>query len=483
MVWQPLLEVLYVLLLTAVCGRIIYDTNNTAKTLAYLLLVVFVPVGGMVFYFFFGINYRKRTLYNKKIVDDYDLWQRVKKEMYERSVVAYQQATDADRPDKRLVRYLVKEMSPLTAGNAVTLLTNGEEKFPAVLNALEAAREHIHIEYYIYENDNIGRAIKEVLIRKAGEGVKIRFIYDDFGSRSIRHSIAKQLRAAGVETFPFFRITFMALASRLNYRNHRKIIIVDGEKGFVGGINVSDRYINNGGQRGSYWRDTHLMIEGPGVAYLQYLFIGDWNFCSGQKIQNVRQYFPDYKLVERPGDKVVQIAASGPDSAHPTILYSLLFALHQAEDEILITTPYLIPDQSIMDAIVVAALGGVTVKVLVPAITDSKLVGWAARSYYESLLSAGVKLYAYQKGFIHAKTMVVDRKLAIVGTANMDYRSFDLNFEVNALVYDTSLATSLATVFENDLNDATEIDPTEWVRRSISSRLPEKIARLVSPLL
>src|SRR5215204_1355901 len=482
--WFLIIELLYLLIVILVCVRIIYDTNSTVKTLAYLLLAIFIPVFGILFYFTFGINYRKRELYSKKIVNDENLWNQIKQNITSYSAQTYYNADESDRPNKNLSKYLSNEMSPLTPGNKARLLINGEEKFPAVIQALEEAKDHIHIEYYIYENDKIGKTIEEILIRKAKQGVTVRFIYDDFGSRGIRKNIAIRLRNAGVETFPFYKISFLRTVNHMNYRNHRKIIIIDGEKAFVGGINVSDKYINEPTSANkTFWRDTHLMIEGPGVFYLQYLFISDWNFCSGKALENIKHYFPDENRNKQPGDKIIQIAASGPDSVTPTILYSLLYAVYQAEQEILITTPYFIPDQSLMDALIVTALAGVSVQLLVPEKSDSRLVALAASSYYDDLLAAGVKIFLYQDGFVHAKTLVVDRKIAVIGTANMDLRSFDLNFEVNAIVYDGELATSLANVFVADIKDAVSLEKTAWLNRSISRIFLEKIARLVSPLL
>lgn len=501
MTWLFLYELTYLLVLLAVCGRIIYDTNSTVKTLAYLMLAIFIPFAGMIFYFSFGINYRKRQLYTKKLIEDDATWKKIKQNIVAGSKDTFWKTDEELRPDRRLARFLSGEMSALTTGNKVRLLLNGEEKFPAVIEALEQAKEHIHIEYYIYENDKIGRIIEELLIRKVKEGITVRFIYDDFGSRGIRKNIARRLREEGVQAYPFYKIVFIKLANRLNYRNHRKIIIIDGKQAFVGGINISDRYINDPAFPAKdkiYWRDTHLMLEGPGVHYLQYLFICDWNFCVGTYLDNLPQYFPVVKqnqipgdqLSEHllpgnqlPGDQLVQIAASGPDSTIPTILYTLLFAIHQAEKEVLITTPYFIPELSITDAIRAIALGGVTVKLLVPERSDSKLVGLAARSYYDDLLSAGVQLYFYKKGFVHAKTVVVDRKLSIVGTANMDYRSFDLNFEVNAIVYDEDFASNLVAAFEQDLQDSIRVEPAAWFDRPVYKRFLEKTARLVSPLL
>ena len=482
--WILIIELLYLLVLVFVCIRIIYDTDSTVKTLAYLLLAIFIPVFGILFYFAFGINYRKRELYSKKIINNDKLWTQIKENVATYSAQTYFNTAEAHRPNRQLVKYLSNEMSPLTAGNTARLLINGEEKFPAVIHALEEATDHIHIEYYIYENDKIGKSIEEILIRKAKQGVTVRFIYDDFGSRGIRKNIAVRLKNAGVETYPFYKISFLRMVNHLNYRNHRKIIVIDGKKAFVGGINVSDKYINEPASMNKlFWRDTHLMFEGPGVYYLQYLFISDWNFCSGKSLENIKHYFPDEYRNKPPGDKIIQIAASGPDSITPTILYSLLYAIYQAQEEILITTPYFIPDQSLMDALIVAALAGVSVQLLVPEKSDSKLVALAASSYYADLLSAGVKIFFYQDGFVHAKTLVVDQKIAVIGTANMDLRSFDLNFEVNAIVYDDEFAASLANVFNADTKDALILDKDAWSNRSISRKFLEKIARLVSPLL
>ncbi|HEX5024523.1 MAG TPA: cardiolipin synthase, partial [Agriterribacter sp.] len=385
---------------------------------------------------------------------------------------------------RELSNLLLKDsMSPLTAYNNVQLLINGENKFPQELQAIREAIHHIHVEYYIYEDDEIGNAMADALIQKAKEGIEVRFIYDDFGSRSIRKKLVRRLKAGGVKTFPFYEVIFIAFANRLNYRNHRKILVVDGKTAFVGGINVSDRYINNSkNEKKLFWRDTHLRIDGPGVMYLQYLFLCDWNFCANDQLHPDSHFFPS-SWSPVAGSKVVQIAASGPDSNSPTILFALLQAINLATEEILITTPYFIPGESLVDALVVAALGGVSVKLLVPGVSDSALVNAAAHSYYEDLLNAGVEIYLYGKGFVHAKTMVTDKKIAIVGTANMDYRSFDLNFEVNAVVYDRELSAELSQVFYDDIRESRKIDAQEWKNRSEYKQFLEKAARLVSPLL
>lgn len=481
--WLLIGEVLYSLLVGAVGLRIIYDTRTSTKTLAYLLLTIFVPVAGIIFYLSFGINYRKRGLYSKKLIDDDALLQRLKREIYRTTEQTLEAADDEVGANRELAYLLLNDnLSPLTAQNDVRLLLNGERTFPEILQALREAKDHIHIEYYIYEDDDIGNEIKDILIQKAQEGVKVRFIYDDFGSRSIRKKLVPELIRAGVDAFPFYRVIFIALANRLNYRNHRKIIVIDGSTAFTGGINVSDKY-RNGPEGGLFWRDTHLRIDGPGVYYLQYIFLCDWNFCADEAILPDRRYFPASGNKSGGSNAIVQIAASGPDSGMPGILFSLLQAIHLAKKEILITTPYFIPGDSLQDALIVAALSGVRVCLLVPGISDSRFVNIASSSYFDDLLSVGVEIYRYQKGFIHAKTIVTDASLSAVGSANMDQRSFELNFEVNAFVYDAAFSRQLRETFFEDLTHAIRLEPERWQNRSVWRKLVEKIARLVSPLL
>lgn len=478
-------EIVYVAVLVLVCLRIILDTQSTTKTLAYILFAIFVPFVGMIFYFLFGVNYRNRKMYKKKLYDDENMSLRLREKLYQYSKQTFAE-NDAVVTQHRDLAYLLLNdtKSPLTAHNRVKVLINGENKFPEVLQALKNAEHHIHLEYYIYEDDQIGRQIEEILIEKAKQGVAVRFIYDDFGSHSIRRNLARRLKANGVKTFPFLKIYFIAFANRLNYRNHRKIIIIDGKTAFVGGINVSDRYINDAKNPNQlYWRDTHLRIDGLGVHYLQYLFLCDWNFCANEKLEPDELFFPGENGIGRPGTKVVQIAASGPDSDTPTILFTVLQIIYLAKKEILITSPYFIPDESLLNALIIASLSGISVKLLVPGTSDSFLVNAAAKSYYSDLMKAGVEIYLYTRGFVHAKTLVTDEKIAMVGTANMDIRSFDLNFEVNAIVYDSEIALQLKSSFIDDLKYAEKIDSVSWGNRPLLTQLFEKTARLVSPLL
>ncbi|HNW75594.1 MAG TPA: cardiolipin synthase [Bacteroidales bacterium] len=483
MPWITIAEIVYILIVALVCLRIIYDTRSSSKTLAYLLLAIFVPVAGMLFYFIFGVNYRKRMIYSKKLIEDEGRLKELSIDPFTMSENSLRKNASDIGNARSLVSLLMNDtQSPLTDGNAVKLLINGEEKFPEVISALEQAQRYIHLEYYIYDDDEIGNRIKDILIRKAKEGVEVRMIYDDFGSRSIRKTLAKELRTRGVEAYPFNRVRLLLFANRLNYRNHRKLIIIDGQCGFVGGINIADRYINSSQDKDhKYWRDTHLRIDGPGILFLQHMFLCDWNFCSGHKIQPVHKYFCAEPV---PGSNTsVQIAASGPDSPASTIKLSFLKAINLAQHEILLTTPYLIPGGSIMDALKIATMGGVKVKLIVPGVSDSILVNAAAWSNYGELLKAGVELYTYNRGFIHAKTMVIDGRVSIVGTANMDHRSFDLNFEVNAVIYSAAFAEQLRRSFVADLAESSLITYDQWHSRPFVYRLAERVARLMSPLL
>lgn len=482
--WLLVVEGFYLLLILAVLTRVVLDTRSVAKTLAYILLVVFVPLLGMIFYFSFGINYRKRKIYSKKLKVDESF-----KADFQARIKSYREMIrKMDSPLLREHKPLITLLSHLGVGGShvlenteVRLLQNGENFFPLLIEEMWKARNHIHIQSYIYDNDEIGNKLKEVMIAKAKEGVEVRLIYDDFGSMQIRRTLVKELIESGVQAFPFNRIRIIQLANRLNYRNHRKIVVIDGTTSFVGGINVSDKYINGEGKL--YWRDTHLMIRGFSSMILQQIFLADWNFCADDTISVSRRYFPLEESVPYPAPKLVQITASGPDSDRPNILYAVLQAVSKARKEILITTPYYIPDSSLQEALIIAALSSVDVKLLVPAEADSFLVTLASQSYFEELLAAGVKIYLYRKGFIHAKTFVVDRQVASVGTANLDARSFDLNFEVAAFIYDQEVAGELARVFFNDLQDAEELRLADWTDRPRWKIFSERVIRLFSPFM
>lgn len=479
---EVILSVAVYLLMLFTTVRIILDTNSPPKALSYLLLTVTLPVVGSIAYFTLGVNYRKRRIYSKKLKATNKLLLSIRQEfMYETRELIEQDGPQLGGHTDLANLVLNESLEPVSL-NRVTLLNNGEEKFPSVIEALESARQFIHIEYYIYEDDEIGNRIKDLLIRKAQEGVTVRFIYDDFGSRGLKSRFLDELKEGGVEAFPFYQILWPFFASRLNYRNHRKIIVVDGKVGFLGGINVSDRYINRKNKEG-FWRDIHVRIEGPAVWSLQIPFLADWNFCSGQRVAPSQKLFPVFQENVAGGHDLVQIVAGGPDYPRSGIMLSYFAAITGASDKIYLTSPYFIPNVSIFDALRKAALSGKDVRLLVPGVSDSAFVNAASRSYYQDLLDCGVKIYLYKKGFIHAKSLVVDDDLSIVGTANMDFRSFDLNFEINAVIYGQQFCGQLTQSFLQDLEDSTLITEKTWKRRNKWQMLLDKVARLFSPLL
>ena len=479
--WPLIALIVYILFLIAVCLRIVFETHSTNKTLAYLLFCIFIPVIGVLFYITFGINYWRKRKYSKKSAQDLAILEQLKTGIASYNDVMVPRNAEVLLQNSELASMLVRDLgSPLTKNNRVKILVNGEQKFPEMMEAIRQAKHHVHIEYYIFEYDHTGMALVDLLVIKANEGVEVRFIYDDFGSHSINNKTEARMQAAGIKIYPFHKIQFYLFANRINYRNHRKIVVVDGGTAFVGGINISDRYVNDIPNK-LYWRDTHLRIDGPAVYYLQYLFISDWSFCCSEKLQS-QEYYSTNNVIKHEGS-YVQIAASGPDSLLPSVLYSILQVIYLAKEEILITTPYFIPGESIIDALCVSALSGLSVKLLVPGKSDSMFVNAASKSYYERLLQAGVQIYMYQKGFVHAKTIVTDQKLCVVGTANMDNRSFDLNFEVNAIVYDNVIAKEMRQIFYDDLQHATQINKEEWFSRPWYEKFPGKIARLFSPVM
>ncbi|MBR9920253.1 MAG: cardiolipin synthase [Bacteroidetes bacterium] len=480
---SSLLFIAYYVVAILVCLRIIYDTQDTAKATAYILLVLLLPIVGILVYFSFGVNYRKRRLYKKKLRANAQVYQDLDVQMEQYSVQVIDAFEDELRHFKPLATLASREYSITTHRNRTTLLRNGEEKFPDLLRAIKAAKSHIHLEYYIFDADQTGHEIMDALVEKAAEGVEVRIIYDDFGSNGFRRNFRKKLAGTSILTAPFYKIRLLFLANSLNYRNHRKIAVIDGKIGYVGGINVGDDYYNREGD--DYWKDTHLKIEGLGVYNLQYIFLTDWNFCAGEDISISETYFPAPGSFskELPRGHIVQISASGPDSPYANILYTLVQAITLSRKEVFIVTPYFIPDRAFLDALKISALSGVDVRVLIPGTPDSVFVGAASNTYMEDLLEIGVKVYHYQKGFIHAKTMVCDSYLSIIGTANLDQRSFDINFEINAINYQEELAQALRADFLLDLEDAVPLELEAWRNRSKSVVLFERMIRLFSPLL
>lgn len=470
---------LYVLITGIVILAVITDDKSPSKSLAWILVLVFIPVAGVVLYLFFGQNFRKKKLFSRKGLEDFIQIEELQKEQ-----LKYLSSPEIikHRPASKKVHImrllLNNSKSILSENNKVEILNNGSEKFPALIEALKNAKHHIHIEYYRFEHDKIGSKIADLLKEKARKGLQVRLIMDHVGSWHFRRKHIRALQAAGVEVALFMPVTFPFLTSKINYRNHRKIVVIDGYSGFVGGMNIADKYIHGTRQVGS-WRDVHMKLTGDAVQSLQTIFLTDWFFLTQQQLLKA-DYFPKQPPV---GNSIVQVVASGPDSLWAGIMQTYFSAIATAREYIYITTPYLLPNSSILTALKTAALGGIDVRLIIPRKSDSRLVQFASHSYIKNLLRAGVKVYFYNKGFIHSKITIVDGILSSVGTANLDYRSFSLNFEVNALVYNAQTAQDLTQTFLTDLQECTPINLREWNQRPPIHVLKSSMARLLSPLL
>jgi cardiolipin synthase len=358
-------------------------------------------------------------------------------------------------------------------------LVDGQNIFPRLFDDMRKAKHHLHVEFYIVDDDDIGNEFKQILIEKAQEGVQVRFCYDDVGSRKLPLRFINELKAAGVEVYPFMRVFFPYLTSKVNFRNHRKIVVIDGVTGYFGGINIADRYTNRKPEL-KYWRDTHLRLHGEAVKYLQMQFMLNWKFVSKNSLPVNEMYFPPITIEE---SHMMQITSSGPDTDWPSIMQAILMCISTAENYIYISTPYFIPNDEVMTALQTAALSGIDVQLMIPKNGDSVITQAASMSYVKHLLEAGVKVYMYKKGFLHAKTMVVDDIIASVGTTNMDNRSFDLNFEINAFCYDEGLAKQLKDQFELDKAESELMSQSRWDKRRRTKRITESMARMFAPLL
>lgn len=477
-----LFSVFYLAILVYTILRILLDTHSTSKTLAYLLMVLFLPFLGVILYFSIGINYRHKR-YNQKAVDiQLELDKSYKKIIPDDTAVLLKEHKDDLDQYVRLIEFQHQMMGEILSRNSFKLLVNGEEKFPEVLKTLETARHFIHMEYYDWENDTRGNQIKEVLLKKVHEGVTVRVLYDDYASRAIRRNIVKELKEGGVEIYPKIKVKLKQFANRVNHRDHRKVIIVDGETGFVGGINISDRY-DNTIDTGLFWRDTHVKFSGPLVHNMQRHFIVSWNSAQSNPLEFSSELFPKVKAQNIGTGGLAQIMAGGPIYPMSTIMLTYFKIFTLASDKLYITNPYFIPNDSILDALKQAAVSGVDVRLLLPEKSDSAIVGAASRFYFSELLRSGVRIFLYKKGFVHAKTVVADSRLSVVGTANMDIRSFDLNFEIMSVIYSREFASQCEQMFLTDLEESVELTREEWRKNSMTKRIIFAVARLISSFL
>ncbi|MET0786735.1 MAG: cardiolipin synthase [Paenisporosarcina sp.] len=460
---------------------IFLERRDASATWAWLMVLFFIPILGFLVYLLLGRQLRKKHLFRWEGRDKIGI-----DKLIDYQLEAIEQGTFEFKLDdaldyKDLINmHLRNNHAVLTQDNDVQIFNDGEAKFNALIKDMEQAKDHIHVQYYIFRLDRLGQRIYDVLISKAKQGVKVRILFDDMGSRSLRKRHLKELVDLGGEVEAFFPSLLPLVNPRLNYRNHRKIVVIDGRIGYIGGFNVGDEYLGINRKFG-YWRDTHLRLEGSSLHPLQTRFILDWNQASAnQDIEYSDRYFPAIPLK---GSVGLQIVSSGPDSEWEQIKNGYLKLMAMAKEYIYIQTPYFIPDASFMDTLRVACLSGIDVRIMIPNKPDHMFVYWATYSYIGQLLKAGAKVYIYDNGFLHSKMIVVDNEASTVGTANIDVRSFKLNFEVNAFIYDRETSRQLAELFEQDMLLSTELTMERYEGRSRLIKMKESFSRLLSPIL
>jgi len=475
----PAFLVIYYSIVIKVFFTILLENKHPLKTQSYLLLITLLPIVGLVIYFYFGVNYRKEKMFSRKKVFEQKILKEWISEHRERLLQNKAFYKDLMQ-EKAKIAFLgfANELSIFTNNNTVEILHNGENKFPRLLKELEQAKQNIHVEYYMINDDEIGNQFIDILCRKSKNRVKVRLIFDPVGSRVSREMLAK-MQDAGIEVFKFMPVLLTRFANKINYRDHRKIVVIDGNIGYVGGMNVADHYINGTGK--TFWRDTHLRIEGDAVNTLQMLFLLSWYFVSGQLLKLDTKVF-NVSSTGRSG-VFMGILGSSPDSDSESMMEAYFSMITNARDEVLISTPYFIPNESILTALKTAAKSGVTVKIIMPKKADSFFVNAASQTFIEDLVEQGIDVYLYEKGVIHSKVIIVDECLCTIGSANMDYRSFEQNSEVNAFIYNHSLAFELKRQFEDDLLSSKIVTIDLWRKRPFIKKLVGSFARVVAPLL
>jgi cardiolipin synthase len=460
---------------------IFLERRNASTTWAWVMVLFFIPVFGFVLYLILGQKVRKRKLY--KLLGDS---QRIIEHTVERQMrqLRDRELTFKDRAmqdySDMIYMNLKTSYAVFTSNNAVEIFTEGNQKFDALLKDIEAARHHIHLMYYIVRDDELGKRLMKALAAKAAQGVEVKFLYDHIGSSSLPRRYFHELKAAGGREAAFFPSRIPYLNLKINYRNHRKLVILDGQVGYIGGFNIGDEYLGLSEHYGE-WRDTHLKVRGSAVLQMQAQFLMDWNLAASGRITLNELYFP--VISDDIGSIGMQLVASGPDSEYQPIKDAYIKMIYAAKETICLQTPYFIPDESLMNALKIAAMSGVDVRIMLPSMPDHFFVYWATHSYLGELIAGGVKCYLYGKGFLHAKTLVIDGKVASVGTANLDIRSFKLNFEMNAFIYDTRTAAELQRIFELDAENCRHLTKEVYKARPLLNRIKESVSRLLSPIL
>lgn len=451
---------------------VIMDNRQPAKTLAWVLVLSFMPIVGIILYFFFGQNIRKERIVSQKSLD----------ELTKRAMLEFVEQRNLQIPPayKNIINLFINQDWALPfKDNEAEIYTSGYEFFPALLAEIGRAKHHIHIDTFIIEDDALGRLIADALIDKAHEGVQVRLIYDDVGCWNVQNSFFERMREEGIEVHPFMPVKFPAFTSKANYRNHRKVCVIDGTVGFIGGMNLALRYVKGTGTQA--WRDTHMKLRGTAVYGLQRAFLMDWYFVDRTLITS-RDYYPPHQVVAN--ECLAQVVTSNPTDAWPSIEQGYLGLLTNARRYIYMETPYFLPTEPILFAMRMAALSGVDVRLMIPYRNDSKLVAWASISYVQQIVNAGVKVELYKDGFNHSKLLICDDEVCTCGSANLDFRSFEHDFESNVFFYDKSMTLRLKQVFEADERHCVSF--SEWkskIKSSFWQRLFASVVRMLAPLL
>ena len=457
---------IYIIIVVVCMVDVLMENRQPVKTMAWLMVLTFAPILGMVLYFFFGQNTRKKRLISQRSIDQLD----------KHSMLGFVEQKHLHIPEsyRTLIQLFTNQSLALPfKDNEVDIYSSGYDFFPALLADISAAQHHIHLDVYIFEDDALGRLVADALIHKARQGVEVRLIYDDVGCWQVPSSFFEHLREAGIDVHAFMPVKFPAFTSKVNYRNHRKLCVIDGTTAFIGGMNIARRYVQ--GRRNRPWRDTHLRIRGGAVYAVQRAFLLDWYFVD-------RKYYPPITTAQN--NCLAQVVTSSPIALWPDIMQGYVRILLEARHYVYIETPYFLPTEPILFAMRTAAIAGVDIKLMVPRKSDAKLVEWASTSYLREALEAGITICLYEDGFNHSKLLVCDDMLCTCGSTNVDFRSFENNFESNIFFYDRDMALRFKQIFITDLEHCTLIENVaDLPHRNFGQRLWESVVRLLSPLL
>lgn len=461
---------LYWIVVIVIMLRIMLRNRDTVKTLAWIMVFIFIPFLGLVLYFFFGRDTRKKRLAGKRLMS----------QIKQRSTVEVTADAKGEIPSEYLSLATFLEnasTASLLPTDEVRVIADTSEFADTLFDVIALAKEHIHLQFYIFENDDFGRRLRDALVAKAKQGVEVRLIYDSVGCWNVGKDFFESMRCAGIYAESFLKVYFPILSNRFNFRNHRKLVIVDGKVGLIGGCNIADRYLK--GIKGSPWRDTMLLLRGVAVNGLQASFLVDWYFVS-RTLLSGKRYFP---VSEGERGKFVQVVTSNPVGDVRAIEGGYIKALSQAKGYVYLQTPYFMPDESFLLALKNASLSGVDVRLMIPERSDSVIADYASMSYLGGLLNAGVKVFLYSGGMLHCKTVVCDDYISSIGSTNLDFRSFYYNFEISAFVYDKGVAQEMKECFLNDQKLCRQLTANEYRQRSFFKRCAESFIKLFTPLL